>query len=30
MNVYLYFAAACGILVVFFAGMAIGAFIIEK
>lgn len=29
MSAYLYFAAACGILVVFFAGMAVGAFITE-
>lgn len=30
MNVYLYFVAVCGALVLFFAGMAVGSFITER
>lgn len=30
MNAYLYFVGACGALVVFFAGMALGSFITER
>ena len=30
MNAYLYFVAVCGALCIFFAGMAVGAFIVER
>lgn len=30
MNVYLYFAGVCGILCVFFGGMALGSWITER